>query len=409
MKNFLKVIISGYFLLCCMALAFAQEEKDRTSIRTVVIDAGHGGKDIGAPGKIINEKNITLQVALKLGKLIKEHHPSVKVVYTRDSDTYLTLNERSDIANKHNADLFISIHANSMPKGGKASGSETFVMGLDKTGANMEVAKRENAVITFEEDYSSKYEGYDPNSPESFIIFSLMQNSYLEQSLALASLVQEELPKTSIKNNRGVKQAGFLVLWRTAMPSVLIELGFISNSADEKILAKADGQEQLARAICKAFTSYKEYYEKGVNYTTAYTKTPPAHVETPKTATEQDKKKEQPKEATSSSNPRLYKEPEATVHKETAIKPEGEKQTDEKDIRYYRVQIIASPKRQPLNDSKAAQYGEVREVREGNLYKLTVGNFTSLSEANTHCQKVRKTYPDAFVVCFVNGKKVPLK
>ena len=412
-RKLLGIVLIGYLTLSFANVSDAQAVRDISTLRTVVIDAGHGGRDPGAVGRTIQEKNVTLPVALKVGQLIKESHPDVKVIYTRDEDIFLALDERADIANRHAADLFISIHCNAVRNTRTPNGSETFVMGVDKSTANMEVAQRENAAIMHEEGYLLKYEGYDPNSPESFIIFSLTQNAYLEQSLAFASLIQKELPKTSIKNNRGIKQAGFIVLWRTTMPSVLVELGFITNEKDEKVLASKTGQEDLAKAITRAFTTYKENYDRSNNIAA---KVPdPVKKEPEKTVTAQvvnpaketaivEKKEEVKKDSTPVQDSRLYKkQPEATA------KPTIQKQEDRRGVRYYRVQIMASEDALIVEEREAQRYGDVRRIRENDMNKLTVGNFTSYNDAVAYCKKVRETYSDAFVVCFLNGQKVPLK
>ena len=233
------------------------------SIRVVVIDAGHGGKDPGAISAGVREKDITLQVAKYLGAKIKEAHPDIKVYYTRLSDSFIELNERSNIANRNKADLFISIHCNHSSNH-SAHGSETYVMGTHKNDGNLEVAKRENAAILMEEDYKSSYEGFDPNSPEGHIIFSFYQNAFMDQSILFASRIEEKLARRKkVNRSRGVKQAGFLVLWKTAMPSVLVETGFLTNTEERNYLKSDAGRKELAESIYQAFESYKAEVEKG--------------------------------------------------------------------------------------------------------------------------------------------------
>ena len=229
-------------------------------VDVVVIDAGHGGKDSGTRGKKILEKDVALKIALKLGNYIEKNLSGVKVIYTRKTDTYISLDQRANIANRANADLFICIHANSMP-GGKATGTETYVMGLHKDESNFEVAKRENSVILMDKDYKERYEGFDPDSPESYILFSLTQSAYQESSLRFASKVEGQFKDRVGRLSRGVKQAGFVVLWRTTMPSVLIETGFLTNSTEEKFLAGDEGQELIASGIYRAFKEYKNEVE----------------------------------------------------------------------------------------------------------------------------------------------------
>jgi N-acetylmuramoyl-L-alanine amidase len=229
-------------------------------VDVVVIDAGHGGKDPGTRGKKALEKDVALKIALKVGNYIEKNIPGVKVIYTRKNDTYLALDERAEIANKNKADLFICIHANAL-KGSKAHGTETYVMGLHKDNSNFELAKRENSVILMDENYKERYEGFDPGSPESYILFSLTQSAYQESSLLFAQKIEDQFASRAGRKSRGVKQAGFVVLWRTTMPSVLIETGFLSDASEEQFLLTASGQELIASGIYRAFKDYKNEVE----------------------------------------------------------------------------------------------------------------------------------------------------
>ena len=222
----------------------------------IVIDAGHGGKDPGTSGKRSKEKDLALSIALKTGKYIEEKIEGVKVIYTRKTDKFIEVYKRAEIANKADADLFITIHLNGF-RDSRVRGTETYAMGLHKDEGNLEVAMKENSVITLEEDYTTRYQGYDPDSSESFIIFSLMQNIYLEQSLNFASYIQDQFTERVGLPSRGVKQAGFLVLWQTTMPSVLIEAGFITNMQEESFIISAEGQDFISSAIFRAFRDYK--------------------------------------------------------------------------------------------------------------------------------------------------------
>lgn len=259
--------MSRFFIVlaCCSGLllltSYHNEKPHKYSVKTIVIDAGHGGQDAGCGAAGVYEKHVALSIAKKLQKLLKDSLPDVKVVMTRTTDTFIELGERSNIANKAHADLFVCIHCNFNTKT-TPYGTETFAMGLHKTEGNLAVAKRENDVILFEKDYEEKYEGYDPKSAESHIIFSLYQNAYLDKSLKFAALVENEF-KQSSRMSRGVKQAGFLVLWRTSMPSVLIETGFISNIAERKFLASDSGQVEVSQDIFQAIRLYKLQSEKG--------------------------------------------------------------------------------------------------------------------------------------------------
>ena len=224
-------------------------------LRTVVLDAGHGGKDRGCAGVSAREANVALKIVLDLGRLIEQNMPDVKVVYTRKSDVFVELADRAGIANRHNADLFISVHCNAGP--GNAYGTEVWTMGPHKTDANLAVAKRENAVILQEDDYKEQYNGFDPNSPQSHILFSLFQSAYMVNSLRFAQVIDYQFRNSVKRHSRGVKQAGFLVLWKTAMPSVLIEAGFLTNRGEERYLNDKAGQSYMASGIYKAFRSYK--------------------------------------------------------------------------------------------------------------------------------------------------------
>lgn len=228
---------------------------------TLVIDAGHGGHDPGAIGKITREKDINLSVALSLGEMVASNYNDVRVIYTRNNDRYLTLQERADVVNNNHADLFISIHTNSA-KATSAYGTESFTLGLAKSKGNLDVAMRENSVILLEDDYKSKYKGFDPTSVESYIMFEFMQDKYLDRSVALASDIQSFFKVHAGRSDRGVRQAGFWVLYRSACPSVLVELGFISNPEEERFLASASGQQSMAESIFKAFKRFKYEYDK---------------------------------------------------------------------------------------------------------------------------------------------------
>ncbi len=334
--------------------------------KIVVIDAGHGGEDTGAVGKHSKEKDIVLSIALKVGKYIEQNMPDVKVIYTRKTDVFIPLHERAMIANNNNADLFVSIHANSNPNT-KPFGTETFAMGLHKTKGNLEVAKKENSVIVFEKDYSTKYEGFDPNSAESYIVFSLMQNAYLKQSLKLASYIQDEFKERAKRKDRGVKQAGFLVLWHTSMPSVLIETGFVSNEKEEAYLMSPQGQDYLASAIYRAIKRYLSNI----------------------TDNESDLTKKTSNLANDNSNTAI----------EDSVK---------KDEICFRVQITSSSRPLQNNHPVFNNYTNVYEYKENNIYKYTVGKYTSYTEVKEFKNNLKKDFPGAFIVAFKNNKRIKL-
>ena len=235
-----------------------QEEFRPGRLRTVVIDPGHGGKDPGCMTKRNRESRIVLKIALELGRKIKAELPDVKVIYTRSTDVFIELNERSAIANRNKADLFMSIHVNASPSSSRVNGTETYTMGLHKTNGNLDVAKRENAVILKESNYKENYQGFDPDSPLAHIMLANYQHAFMNSSVDFAQKVEWSFKKNAERPSRGVKQAGFLVLWRATMPSVLIETGYLTNPEEERYLASQEGQEELANSIFRAFKAYKE-------------------------------------------------------------------------------------------------------------------------------------------------------
>lgn len=239
------------------------EDEAPNQLRTVVIDAGHGGKDPGCHGRDNNEKKVVLRIALALGRIIKEELPRTRVIFTRSSDRFIELNERSAIANRNRADLFISIHCNASPSSHGVYGTETYTMGLHKTEGNLDVARRENSVILQEANYQRTYKGFDPNSPLAHIMLANYQHAFMGSSINFAQKLERSFRRHSGRTSRGVKQAGFLVLWRTTMPSVLIETGYLTNADEEQLLSSPDGQESIAQAIYKAFVQYKSEIEGG--------------------------------------------------------------------------------------------------------------------------------------------------
>ncbi|MFD2202857.1 N-acetylmuramoyl-L-alanine amidase family protein [Shivajiella indica] len=259
-KNILIIsLLTSFFLFTGFSANAPKAPEFR--LKRVVIDAGHGGKDPGALGSYSKEKDITLSVALQVGKYVEQNLPGVEVIYTRKTDVFLDLKERPNIANRNRADLFISIHCNAAGNRG-VYGTETFVMGTKNFESNFDVVKRENAVILLEDNYEENYEGFDPSSPESYMMFNLMQKAFLSNSISLASKIENDFTSRVNRSSRGVKQAPFYVLWTTSMPSVLVELGFISNTNEEKFLNSKDGQAYLASAIYRSIKAYKEEIEE---------------------------------------------------------------------------------------------------------------------------------------------------
>jgi N-acetylmuramoyl-L-alanine amidase len=350
-------------------------------VRTVVIDAGHGGHDSGCHGSASYEKNVALSVSLKLGKLIETNFPDVKVIYTRKTDVFVELYRRAQIANENKADLFICIHCNSGPK--TAFGAETFVMGLHKSDDNLNVARRENAVILKEDNYEKKYDGFDPNSPEANIIFSLYQNAFLTQSLYFAERVQHEFRTHANRFNRGVKQAGFLVLYRTTMPSVLIETGFLTNHEEERFLKSEAGQHKMAVSILRAFSSYKNWID-GVQEN--------RKLIVPELQTDQELRDEL----------LSRKESQAEQARDTSELASNEI--------VFRVQVLSSPEKIALNSPRFKGRDDVWEYRSNNLYKYTVGSYGKLEDALKLQTEMKKTgYNDAFIVAFRNNQRISLQ
>ncbi len=353
----------------------------------VVIDPGHGGKDYGAIGAITNEKSINLNVAKKLGELICEQYDKedVKVVYTRDKDVFVALDARARIANNAKGDLFISIHVNSVSRKNKnrttIAGTEVYTCGLHKSERNLDVAKRENAVMFLEDDYSQKYQGFDPNSPESYIAFELNQSKHLERSIEFATLAKDNLTSIAGRHDKGVKQAGFWVLWSTSMPSVLVELDFICNPRSEKFMASADGVEKMAKSLSKAFDNYYA----AVSGNSAVIKHEASEAKHDKKPARQEV--EQPADAVSAGTVAEADEPEA----EQAIE--------------YRVQVLANDRKVP-SKSKLFKGEAVDEYYDRGMYKYTIGHHKSRKEAEKAMRKLRKKFPQAFVVKMENGKRV---
>lgn len=368
-------------------LLFAQRGE---KISTVVIDAGHGGKDPGALGTISKEKDLNLTVALLTGEYIKKNCPDVKVVYTRERDVFVTLNERADIANRNNADVFISIHCNSAGKTSSTSGAETYVLGEHKNAANLEVAKKENSSILYEEDADEEYGNFDLDSPEAYIALSLFQQEYMSQSLKLAANVQEQFSKRVGRKDRGVHQAGFLVLWKTAMPSILIELGFISNAAEERFLASEDGQVYMASAIYRAFRDFKAEYEGENKVTVAE---PQAEDVTPQVV-----------------EPQATVEPEPESDPEPQIEPKPEPAPAQGPVVSFKVQFATRSTEIPVTDKVFAKVPEVGVYFYNNAYRYTSGDFKTKQEAINRQNEVRQLgFDDAFVIAFINGERATIK
>ncbi len=367
----------------------------------VVIDAGHGGHDPGALGKFSKEKTINLNVALKLGRQIKRNCPDVKVIYTRERDVFIPLGKRADIANNAKADLFISIHTNSVAKNNTAKGASTWTLGLAKSDANLEVAKRENSVILYESDYKTRYAGFNPNSAESYIIFEFMQDKYMSQSVHLASLVQKEFRHTCKRADRGVHQAGFLVLKASAMPSILVELGFISHPEEERYLNSEEGSTTLANGIFRAFLSYKREHEirmTGSSRTVLPEETDAGKIEEVDTI----------EEKTNTTRETVQKPTTPAANnagtKQNAGKTSG-KQTDSTGP-VFKIQILTSSRPIATNDKRLKGLKGVEHYQEGGLYKYTYGASTDYNKVVRTKREIAPKFKDAFIIAFKDGKKM---
>jgi N-acetylmuramoyl-L-alanine amidase len=415
----------GVALLCSSSGSF---HNPTAGIKTVVIDAGHGGKDPGCSGITYKEKDVALAVALKLGRFIEQHCKDVKVIYTRNTDVFVELQERAAIANRNNADLFICIHCNANPKK-DAHGSETYVMGLHKSRGNLDVAKRENASILMEDNYKKKYEGFDPNSDEANIIFSFYQNKYLEQSLSLAAKLQRQYKDKAARIDKGVRQAGFLVLWKTSMPSLLTEIGFLTNVEEERFLGSDKGQEYLALSIFKGFREYKDEMEgHKIKYDDEIEKTP-AYVAPIDTTSHEEvivkvevrdsvmnvvdgKHKEEIKKQAADSV-KIVKEDKRAPEKKESVKEEVKKTSEKKELKSgkiaFSVQLIISDKKLDSNSDKLKGVENIIEFVDKGTYKYLTGSYTSMNEAAKVQSEMRKKgFTDAFVVAFKDGQRISI-
>jgi N-acetylmuramoyl-L-alanine amidase len=376
---------SALILLLLCLLAPAAQAAVKTF--TVVIDAGHGGHDAGAVGTFAKEKDINLNIALKVGKLITEQLSDVKVVYTRDKDVFIALGERAKIANRINADLFLSIHTNSVEnKARSPQGVETYSLGLARSEANLAVAKRENAVILLEKDYKERYAGFNPNSSESYIIFEFMQDKYMEQSVHMASLVQTQMKNHSGRTDKGVKQAGFLVLRETSMPSVLIELGFISHREEERYLTSEVGAGSLAQSIFRAFREYKTEHDlrtgKATSTTTAATP-PPTPI------------RQQPTQETT------------TPVAPTSVGKEVSGDTPPPPV--FKVQVLTSSSLIPPTDKRFQGLTPITSYTEQSLYKYTYGEDTDYNKIYALRKQILDRFPTAFIVAFRGSERMDVQ
>ena len=371
---------------------------------TLVIDPGHGGHDAGALGAISKEKNINLAVALRFGKYVEQNLPEVRVIYTRTKDVFIPLNERANIANRANADLFISVHTNALPAGKIARGFETYTLGMHRAKDNLDVAMRENSVISMEKDYQQRYQGFDPRSSESYIIFEFIQGKNMERSVDLARMIQRGVCDGANRPDKGVHQAGFLVLRETSMPGCLIELGFITTPDEERLLNNDSRVDDIARGIYEAFAKYKNKYDRSVSV--PYRAKDSEDVNLPKIVPDQEPapktrvvtRGKQPKreEATP-------EQPKREV-KKTETKKEVKK-AEVADVPVFKLQIFVGSRNLRKGDAHFKGETDYDSFQEGNLVKYTLGASTNYNEIYRLRKEKLDKFPEAFIIAFKNGQK----
>ena len=404
MKKHISILL--FLAICFVETSFSPKFKPVFGVKVIVIDAGHGGKDPGCHGVNNNEKDIALAVALQFGKYIEDNLKDVQVVYTRKTDVFVELQERAEIANKAKADLFVSIHCNAACYRDKATrkdvckdevmGAETYVMGIKNENGKLNIAKRENSSILLEDDYVKKYEGFDPNSDESYIIMSMFADTYLDQSLKFASNLQMQYRDRIGRIDKGVKRASLWVLWRTYMPSVLTEIGYLTNKEEERFLASEKGQEYIASGLFRAFRDYKSELEGS-------SKKFDDPIE------KQELYKEDKKVDNSVVAEKKVETPEVSPVKVQENKIEVKKVASVPEV-VYKVQLLSSEKRLLLNSSIFKDVETPGEYEENGVYKYTAGEFNNLTDANALKQKLRKSgFADAFVIGMNEGKRVSIK
>ena len=381
-------------IMMCMVAMVALAQQNMRKF-TLVIDAGHGGHDSGALGSYSKEKNINLNVALAFGRYVEQNCPDVKVIYTRKRDVFVTLHERANIANRNKADLFVSIHTNALPRGRQARGLETYTLGMHRAGDNLDVAKRENSVILIEKDYKQHYEGFDPNSSESYILFEFMQDKNMANSVELAKFVQRKVCAQAGRPNKGVKQAGFLVLRETSMPSCLIELGFITTPSEEAFLASQDNIEKIGKGIYEAFVEYRKKFDK--SFTVPF-----------KPADEEERKVEhEERQRIKPTEPDTLSNPVAPDEKKHERVPQEEKpvKNQNNDAPVFKVQILTMNKKLSAGNKAFKGLTDVDCYQDNGSYKYTVGASTDYNEIYRLRKSILNKFPEAFIIAFKNGQR----
>lgn len=368
---------------------------------TLVIDAGHGGKDAGALGKFSKEKTINLNVALAFGRYVEQNCPDVKVIYTRKTDVFIPLHERAAIANRNKADVFISIHTNSVASRKPVTGLETYTMGMRRSGEKLSAAMRENEVVLIEDNYKQHYSGFDPRSPESYIIFEMINDKNMLESVELAKAIQKNVCRTAGRPDKGVKQDAFLVLRETSMPACLIELGYISTASEETYLNSSANVDAMGRGIYQAFVQYK-------NKTTGKL-LPPVQEEVPV----KEERQEPVKQEVPVKQDTVVEKPAPKVKKDTVIvSPQPEVKADDvvaESLPVFKVQLMASSSKFAANDARFKGLKDVACYQEGGLWKYTIGSTSNYNEIRQVRQQAIKEFPQAFIIAFKNGVKMDVQ
>ncbi|WP_027454515.1 N-acetylmuramoyl-L-alanine amidase family protein [Xylanibacter brevis] len=410
----LRKLLYTLFILLGVACTMTAAGKHRY---TLVIDAGHGGKDAGALGKRSKEKNINLSVALAFGRYVEQNCPDVRVIYTRKTDVFIPLHERASIANRNKADVFISIHTNAVASKKPVSGLETYTMGMRRSDEKLSAAMRENDVVLIEQDYQQHYAGFDPRSPESYIIFEMINDDNMLESVELAKLIQKRVCATAGRPNKGVKQDAFLVLRETSMPACLIELGYITTASEEAYLTNPTNVDAMGRGIYQAFLEFKN---KSQGITPALpTKTPAKvsqPVETPKVEetpapaeTAGQTEQEKPAEVVEAAATVKVEEPVVVKEKKPAVRTETTAPAVNTSAPVFKVQFLASDRQLRVGNERFKGLKDVESYKDGGLWKYTVGASTDYAQISEKRREVAKKFPEAFIVAFKDGVRISVQ
>lgn len=386
--------------LMCMLVVTAFAANKRF---TLVIDPGHGGHDAGARGAISMEKNINLTVALRFGKYVEQNMPEVRVIYTRKQDVFIPLHERANIANRANADLFISVHTNALPAGKVARGFETYTLGMHRAKDNLDVAMRENSVISMEKDFEQTYEGFDPKSSESYIIFEFIQGKNMERSVDLARMIQRSVCDSGCRPDKGVHQAGFLVLRETSMPSCLIELGFITTPDEERLLNDNAKVDDIAKGIYEAFAKYKNKYDRSVSV--PYRAANRQESTLPKIVPDSYKEEAENRRVKKQEPVRKTRAAKTDDSDRKADTVASQSRNAPKDAPVFKLQIFVGNRNLRKGDAHFKGETEFDSFQEGNLVKYTLGASTNYNEIYRLRKEKMEKFPEAFIIAFKNGKK----